>query len=298
MSGWGAAIGAALDIGKTFIQNKQQNNREERAVKNEMGLMNYQTQNQKALNKQGQKLQMQTWKDTNYPAQMGMLKEAGLNPGPLYGMGGAGGATSGSQGGGTAQGGHAPAPQQLDINANLAQQAANIELTKAQTEKVRVEAENEGEGGYVRAESDERQNKIYQEGKAKFIENLVQRVRNEGYRRTNTDKKGGNHYGAINLDKNSTTGRLIENEPQKVEQELQNLKVEERAKEAGIELTEEQARQIYHKIIQGYIQNGIQALSAIQVTNIIKSITGKGKKTTVGEKTGSDGSVSTWQTTE
>ena len=50
-------------------------------------LMGIQLDNQRNLNKQGQELAMKTWRETNYPAQMKMLKEAGLNPGLLYGMG-------------------------------------------------------------------------------------------------------------------------------------------------------------------------------------------------------------------
>jgi hypothetical protein len=44
--------------------------------------------------------QMKMWKDTNYEAQVGELKKAGLNPGLLYGKGGGGGTTTGAGVGG------------------------------------------------------------------------------------------------------------------------------------------------------------------------------------------------------
>ena len=47
------------------------------------------------------------------------------------------------------------------------------------------------------------------------------------------------------------------------EQELKNLKVEETLKEANIKLTEEQTRELYHRIIQGYISGGIKGAETI-----------------------------------
>lgn len=74
-----------------------------------LGLMLQGGQDRRQLRQQ-EKLQnlqmkgaMQMWRDTNYPAQIEQLKKAGLNPGLLYGMGGAGGTTTGG-----VQTGHAP----------------------------------------------------------------------------------------------------------------------------------------------------------------------------------------------
>ena len=88
---------------------------------NQLQLMNQQYANQRQLNLQGHQLQMDMWNKTNYPAQMAMLKEAGLNPALMYGMSGGGGTTTGSQGGGSASGGQAG---MLDIGASL--QAAKL----------------------------------------------------------------------------------------------------------------------------------------------------------------------------
>ena len=77
-------------------------NRARGAHKRNKELMGIQFANQQELNKQGQKLQMKTWNQTGYPAQMKMMKEAGLNPSLMYGMSGGGGQSVGSQGGGSA----------------------------------------------------------------------------------------------------------------------------------------------------------------------------------------------------
>lgn len=134
----GPAIGAGVGLIGMLGQKK----REKRAVENQKTLMDWQMRNQKHLNEQGHELQMKAWRDTNYPAQMAMMKEAGLNPGLMYGMGGGGGVTTGSQSGGGASGGQAPAPQPMELGTAIssAMMASQIELQKAQAAKTREEA--------------------------------------------------------------------------------------------------------------------------------------------------------------
>lgn len=112
-----------------------------RQHQNQMALMNQQYQNQRQLNLQGHQLQLDMWNKTNYPAQMAMLKEAGLNPALLYGMSGGGGTTAGSQGGGSASGGQAG---MLDIGSALSASklAAEIDLLKSQSDKTKAEERN------------------------------------------------------------------------------------------------------------------------------------------------------------
>ena len=136
-----AGIQAGAQVGGGILSMIGQRKREERAMKNQQKLMGLQMRNQMTLNEQGQKLQMDTWEGTNYPAQMKMLEEAGLNPSLLYGKGGSGGVT-GSQGGGSAASGNAPAPQQMpnmDIG-NALRTATEVMLSKAQTRKLNAEA--------------------------------------------------------------------------------------------------------------------------------------------------------------
>ena len=125
-------------------------------------LMDIQFRNQKSLDKYGSELQYEMWEKTNYPAQVAMLKEAGLNPALLYGKGGPGGVT-GSQTGGSATGGSAPqtqSPHFMSISASLAQ-GAQIELMKAEANKANAEAENLR--GVVREEAKTRISKLITE---------------------------------------------------------------------------------------------------------------------------------------
>lgn len=139
-------IGAGAQGATTALGMLTQNLREQRAMKNQQKLMAIQMKNQQELNKQGQELQMKTWQETNYPAQMSMLKEAGLNPALIYGQKGAGGATTGSQGGGSAQSGSAPAPQNMNIGnmVEAAKVAAETALLKAQKENIEADTEKKG----------------------------------------------------------------------------------------------------------------------------------------------------------
>lgn len=111
-----------------------QRHREDRALRNEMDLMSLAHQYQLALNQQGHDLQFEMWKKTNFPAQLAMMKEAGLSPGLMYKQGGPGG-TTGSQTGGQAQKGKAPAPQPMDMqNLLLGKQAQLLDSQAKNTE--------------------------------------------------------------------------------------------------------------------------------------------------------------------
>jgi len=131
-------------IGGAIYQNAVQNERERRSMENQRQLMDLQQQNQMELNKQGQQIQLDTWMKTSYPAQMKMMKEAGLNPALMYGMGGGGGTTTGGQGGGSAASGSAPAPQQMDMKAIIEAMKLGVEIanTKADTLKKQAETPN------------------------------------------------------------------------------------------------------------------------------------------------------------
>lgn len=96
-------------------------------------LMNIQHQNQQQLNQQGHDLQYQQWLRTNYPAQVQMMKKAGLNPALMYKGAGPGG-TTGSQTGGSAGSGNAQAFSPMDVS--------NMALMKAQQEKIEAETRN------------------------------------------------------------------------------------------------------------------------------------------------------------
>lgn len=154
----GAIIGGASGLFGMFGQRareQRQHNRQKELMGiqygNQQGLNQQQYEHQRMLDKYGSELQLQMWKDTNYPAQMAQLKAAGLNPALLYGMGGAGGATTGSQGGGSAQGGsassgQAPMSPYMDMSQIIqgAMAQSQIQLNKAQAKKLDAEATNLG----------------------------------------------------------------------------------------------------------------------------------------------------------
>lgn len=86
--------------------------------------------------------QLEMWERTGYGGQMKQLKEAGLNPGLIYGMGGAGGATTGSGGGGGVHGTAAPTGGgEIMGMMQLRNMEAQNALLKAQAKKTDVEAD-------------------------------------------------------------------------------------------------------------------------------------------------------------
>ena len=119
-------IGTTLaGMGYGEYSNERQN-RQDRTN----AMMQY--QNQRNLNKQGHRLQMDMWNKTNYGAQVEHLKDAGLNPALMYGSAGQGG-TTGSQGGGNATKAQAPKAPVMDMsNMLMDKQGA---LLDAQTRK-------------------------------------------------------------------------------------------------------------------------------------------------------------------
>jgi hypothetical protein len=103
-------------------------------------LMAIQLENQQALNQQGHDLQMDMWNKTNYGAQIGHMRNAGLNPGMMYGMSGGGGTTTGSQGGGSAASGSAQQWKAMDLQNALV--GAQVENIKQDTENKKADTEN------------------------------------------------------------------------------------------------------------------------------------------------------------
>lgn len=79
-----------------------------RQLRQQEKLQRLQIEGQKQLTDYSYGKQLEMWKNTSYPAQVEMLKKAGLNPGLLYGMGGGGGTTTGAGGTTAVSGGNAP----------------------------------------------------------------------------------------------------------------------------------------------------------------------------------------------
>lgn len=243
---------AALTAGSQIYASQQQKQANKRSLQMQGTLNAQQLQNQKELNKYNQQLAMQTWEDTNYSAQVREMEKAGLNVGMMYGQGGAGGGTLGQQGG-SAQGGQAPdqtamarSAMQSGLQNNMMTQA-QIDLMKAQTEKTKVEtAKTAG----VDTEGAQLQNT----GTA--IDNRIKEVKAQVQEATTEQQKevlwseAQKAYGqARSADAQGQVDMSVANE--RIEQaRLQTviMGVEIKAKEAGIELTEEQTKETSEKI--------------------------------------------------
>lgn len=242
-------IGAIASAGASLAQLATQKSAERRQQGYQKELMGLQSVYNKQAGVRSQQLGMKTWDETNYGAQVEHMKKAGLSTGLMYGGSGAGGATTGGAMEQGVSGGNAPQAKGMDIG-----QIASIGLMTAQSEKLKAETENIKEGT----------EKTHIEGRGEMIRNLIEEI-GMGYTGGEGAKRSADHYGQIEMKRDSPTARAQKATPEKMEQEITNLRVEERAKEAGINLTEESARKIYHDIIQGYMDKGLKALDVIGI---------------------------------
>lgn len=132
--------GMGIQFGLNQLTAKQQFERQKKMMNiqfgNQQNLNKQQYERQRLLNQQGKDLSLQQWKDTNYPAQMKMLRAAGLNPALLYGMGGAGGSTAQTGSGGTATSGTAGSGNTQKADP---MDIAQLSLLSAQRDKLRAE---------------------------------------------------------------------------------------------------------------------------------------------------------------
>lgn len=139
--GWETLAGGALGMITAPYNDNRQYNQQER-------LQRLQMQGSKEMTDYNMQKQMEMWKATNFPAQLAMLKQAGLSPGLMYGKGGPGGTTTGTPSGSVtgaiapSGGGEIQSMMQLGMQKEL--QQAQIENIKANTAKTNTEAEKIG----------------------------------------------------------------------------------------------------------------------------------------------------------
>lgn len=161
---------------------------ERRNYRNQRNLMNLQMQNQAGLNRQGHDLQMDMWNKTNYGAQVGHMKDAGLNPALMYKGAGAGG-TTGSQGGGSASMGSSQQGKVMDMSnllmgAQIKDLEANARLKNVDADKKAgvdteqgkqniAESKARERGASARALLDEQTGKAISENEKKYVDGLI-----------------------------------------------------------------------------------------------------------------------------
>ena len=137
--GIGSIIGGLAGSLLQGISNSNQ-------ISQQQKLTAIQTKAQEELMDYQQQQQLQMWKETNYPAQVQQLIEAGLNPALLYGKGGGGGTTTGgsmpSVTGGTAQNNFGAILANGEQAAALGIQQAQIANINADTKLKETQATN------------------------------------------------------------------------------------------------------------------------------------------------------------
>ena len=131
---FGAGLNAAINSG---LADEQWGN--------QLRLMDIQNRYNEQMAKNNQQRNKDLWDYTNYENQKQHIKNAGLNPALMYGMGGGGGVSaSGAQGQGVTQ------PTDRSVEMKLKQQglglqlasiASQVALNKSQAEKNKVEAD-------------------------------------------------------------------------------------------------------------------------------------------------------------
>lgn len=135
--GIGSAVGAGMGLLLGSINDKRQLKQQEKLSEQQMRFA-------KQMGDYNQKYQLEMWEKTGFQGQMKQLKAAGLNPGLLYGMSGAGGATTGSSnasvpgGGAPVGGGEAMGMMGLRMQQQMTE--AQVEVMKSQANKNNVEA--------------------------------------------------------------------------------------------------------------------------------------------------------------
>lgn len=272
-----------------------QKKRENRALKNQTKLMGIQKKNQMELNEQGYDLQKRMWDETNYQAQMNNIKGAGLNAGLIYGMKGGGGVTTGSQGGGSAQGGNAPSPQPMEIG-NKMQAVAQLALLNAQRKNIEADTFNKlksGDNQYEQSEEKRYKNivtkqygldaELYEasnrkdaalvEGQYKYEGNTGKDdVRNKAF-----DMEDAKYRNAINeADIKEVEARIAketeEDVKNKIAYEAASTQMDKAVKEQQINLSKEQERKIWHDIWTNWTNAGFNGLGKIINAALIKNL--------------------------
>ena len=272
-------IGAIMGIGGAAMGAINANSASKQSWENQVRLMDIQAQ----LNRQNAKFNTgqakDMWNYTNFENQMKHIKAAGLSPGLIYGMGGAGGS---SQGAGTASGVGLPQDQSVgmglkaqEIGINMANAMSQIKLNESQANKNEAEA-NKISGVDTEAQKATIDNLIAQTSNEKVKKGLILgqiRVADaeEELKRNMADwtkdkadetrwnikslQKGidklAEEINGMKLD-NELKERTIDNKVKESSLTLQNLMSEILLKGSQKKVNEEQAKAIPAQILQGW----------------------------------------------
>ena len=265
---FGAGLNAAMNSGAA---NEQWGN--------QLKLMEIQNRYNEQMAKNNQQRNKDLWDYTNYENQKQHIKNAGLNPALIYGMGGGGGVSaSGAQGQGVTQ------PTDRSVEMGLKQQglglqlesiASQVDLNKSQAEKNKAETEKIS-GVDTKVQEATIDNLIAQTSNEKVKKGLILgqiRVADaeEELKRNmadwTKDKANETRWNIKNLQKgidklaeeingmqldNELKERTIDNKVKESSLTLQNLMAEILLKGSQNKVNEEQAKAIPAQILQGW----------------------------------------------
>lgn len=248
-----AAAGSLLGIAMQGANDKRQLRQQEK-------LQRLQIEGNKEMLEAQRLKELQMWHDTSYPAQMKMIKEAGLNPALLYGMGGGGGTTVGGGSGGVS-GGQAPIGGG-EIGSMMGiglQTKAQIELLKAQKENIEADTANKTQDTGLKGAQTAN---VTVDSSNKWIENQIKELQLKLEGKTWKDKA------------------TIVN--QEMEQAVRQTSIKDRENEMGQELYEETMDNIRAQYAGTLLQNAETesrtALNKQQADGIVQGIMQKWKE--------------------
>ena len=272
-------IGTIMGIGGAAMGAINANSASKQSWENQVRLMDIQAQ----LNRQNAKFNTgqakEMWNYTNFENQMKHIKAAGLSPGLIYGMGGAGGS---SQGAGIANGVGLPQDQSVgmglraqEIGINMANAMSQIKLNESQANKNEAEA-NKISGVDTEAQKATIDNLIAQTSNEKIRRGLIlgqirvqdaeEELKRAGvdWTKSKTDETKWNikslqkgidkltaEIDGMELD-NNLKKRTIDNKVKESSLTLQNLMTEILLKGSQQKVNEEQAKAIPAEILQGW----------------------------------------------
>lgn len=251
----GGAIGSVLDIATAGMKDRRARNLAESTGRDAM-------QREKEMSEHYYDLSMKKFEDTGYGAQVKQMKDAGLNAGLMYGMGGGTGgqstATTSSQGGAITRSQDNNTGMGMQMGMQAMMQQAQIEALKSQANKSNAEAESIRGGKGTTGEAE-----IANKGANTNLTNInaeLAQIQKEIANNTKTDKtieiQALARKAVADMEQSEAgadvKGSTIKDEISRIKAEAIGMMLRNKATIAGTNLTEAQTEAIGHQITQGY----------------------------------------------
>lgn len=237
-----SVLGGLYSIGMSSHNESKQAGQRKEALREQIGGAKELAQNQK-----NQDYDM--WKKTGPMGMMNELKQSGLSPGLYYGTGGSGGQMTGGTGGMPTQGAVPDANAATANNMAGLAMLSNIELTKAQTEKVKEETKNIPKTG-ENIEADTNFKNINTQYANESLQSRLDIIAQEANR---AQAEAHRAQIAENVDENTIQDRIA-----KIRQDATNAAIEGAAMQSGMKLNDAKINEITNNIMQKWKELNIQ----------------------------------------